>query len=150
MEDADNAQKALDEFEPFIEVSAFESYRNWIFYAQGRVHEMKGEYEQALLSYEKWLDFDPTAWYTHRRIGRCYRYLQDFAKAEEYVKRTLELAPFGPIARYEMALVYADMGDREKALEHLQVALDIWKDADPEFKPAQEARQKLAELSSAA
>ncbi len=66
------------------------------------------------------------------------------------MKRTLELAPFGPIARYEMALVYADMGDREKALEHLQVALDIWKDADPEFKPAQEARQKLAELSSAA
>ncbi len=53
------------------------------------------------------------------------------------------------LARYEMALVYADMGDREKALEHLQVALDIWKDADPEFKPLQEARQKLAELSSA-
>ncbi len=47
-----------------------------------------------------------------------------------------------------MALVYADMGDREKALEHLQVSLDMWEDADPEFKLAQEARETLAELTS--
>ena len=73
LEDSTNAQNALDEFEPFIEVSAFESYRAQVHYAQGRIHEMRGEYQQALRSYEKWLETEPTAWYTHRRIGRCYR-----------------------------------------------------------------------------
>lgn len=41
-----------------------------------------------------------------------------------------------------------EMGDREKALEHLQKALDRWKDADPVYKPASEARATLADWTS--
>ena len=52
--------------------------------------------------------------------------------------------PFHPEAHYEMALLNSDRGKTNKALEHSNVALEIWKDADPEFKPAQEARAKLA------
>jgi hypothetical protein len=43
--------------------------------------------------------------------------------------------------------VYAEGGQQSKALEHLQVALDVWSDADPDFKPAQDARQSMAELA---
>ena len=39
---------------------------------------------------------------------------------------------------------YAD-GNIKKALEHLEIVLDIWKNADAIFKPAIEARQKWAD-----
>jgi hypothetical protein len=34
-------------------------------------------------------------------------------------------------------------------MEHLNKALDWWKNADPDFKPAQKARATLAEWESA-
>jgi hypothetical protein len=37
------------------------------------------------------------------------------------------------------------MGKKTKALEHLKRALLVWEEADPEFKPAKKAREKLAE-----
>jgi len=40
------------------------------------------------------------------------------------------------------------MGKKKKSIEELNKALEIWKDADPEFIPAQMARDKLLELES--
>jgi len=37
------------------------------------------------------------------------------------------------------------MGDRERAKKHLKTALEVWKGADAEYKPAKRAREKLAE-----
>jgi hypothetical protein len=53
------------------------------------------------------------------------------------------------MAHYEIALVYSELGDSEAALEHLRTALAVWSEADPAFEPAQRARQKLDELTSA-
>jgi len=62
------------------------------------------------------------------------------------IKKTLKVDPFDPKANYELALVYLDQGEKEKAITYLKVALDVWKNADPNFKPAQQARQKMAEI----
>jgi hypothetical protein len=48
----------------------------------------------------------------------------------------------------EYALLYQDMGKPKKAIEKLNNALEIWKDVDPDFIPAQMARDKLRELES--
>ncbi|MCD4696223.1 MAG: hypothetical protein K8S16_08260, partial [Bacteroidales bacterium] len=80
-------------------------------------------------------------------IGRCYRKLNKFKKAEEYLTIALKDSPYNPINNYEAAMLYIDKGDKQKALEYLKVANDIWKDADPEYKPAQKAKEKLIELS---
>ena len=50
-----------------------------------------------------------------------------------------------PKVNYEIALVYWDLGKKEKALEHLNKALYVWEDADLDYKPAKKARDKLAE-----
>jgi hypothetical protein len=47
-----------------------------------------------------------------------------------------------------MALVYSELGEKEKALEHLKRSLYVWEDADQEFKPAKQARDKLEEWES--
>ena len=59
----------------------------------------------------------------------------------------LKIKPFNPLSHYYLALVYLDSGDKEKAIKHLKIAADIWKDADPIYKPAQAAKEKLAELN---
>ena len=45
-----------------------------------------------------------------------------------------------------MALLFEARGDTAKAVEHLETAMTVWGNADPVYKPAQDARGKLAEL----
>ena len=35
--------------------------------------------------------------------------------------------------------------NNDKALEHMQIAVDIWKDADEDYSIAQDAKKKLEE-----
>lgn len=90
----------------------------------------------------------PTAKTVNVYIGRCYRNLREFEKAEEYILKALKIHPFEPEANYEIALVYWDMDNKQKALEHLEKALYVWEDADPEYKPAKKARDKKAKWES--
>jgi hypothetical protein len=45
----------------------------------------------------------------------------------------------------EIAKSYYVDGNREKALAHLETALDTWGNADATYKPAIEAREKWKE-----
>ena len=38
--------------------------------------------------------------------------------------------------------------NNDKALEHMQIAIDIWKDADKEYNIAQSAKKKLEKWST--
>ena len=40
---------------------------------------------------------------------------------------------------------YFEMDQLKKAIEHLDIVMETWKNADPIYKPAIEARQKWAE-----
>jgi tetratricopeptide (TPR) repeat protein len=145
IEDADNAEKTIEGLEIFIKSWGVESFRYFIFFAQGRINEIRGEYEPAILDFQKSLKLAPTDALTKEGIGRCYRKLNEYEKAEKSLQEALKIVPFNPKFNYEIALVYWNWGKKEKALEHLNRALYVWEDADPEYKPAQKARDKLAE-----
>ncbi|PCH69108.1 MAG: hypothetical protein COC01_02130 [Bacteroidetes bacterium] len=140
------AEKALDEFEqaynkgevPLLSSLGLVGYH-------GDINVMKGNYEEAILNYKDALKNDPTDVSINIDIGKCYRKLNQLKKAKEYLENCLKILPFEPEAHYEIALVYSDLGNKQKALEHLKTALDIWKDADQIYKPAQQARTKLEE-----
>lgn len=148
IEDADSAERTLEEVETFIQTFQAEALRWLVFLAEGKIHEMRNEYDQAIESYKKKLELDPTDASINTAIGLCYRNLKDFKKAEEFIQKNLKIEPFDPEAHYEIALVYWDMGKKEKALEHLKKALYVWEEADPDYKPAKKAREKLAEWES--
>ena len=61
------------------------------------------------------------------------------------MQKALKLEPFSPQAHYELALVYWEQDKKQQAMEHLKTALYVWEEADAEYKPAKEAREKLAE-----
>jgi hypothetical protein len=43
---------------------------------------------------------------------------------------------------FELAKSYYADENRKKALEHLEIVLDIWENADATYKPAIKAREK--------
>ena len=78
-------------------------------------------------------------------IGRCHRELKEYNQSVENLLEFLKLDPYDPRIHYELALSYNEMKNSAKTLEHIQVAVDIWKDADESFSLAQNAKSKLEE-----
>jgi tetratricopeptide (TPR) repeat protein len=143
LEKPGEAEQRLPGVQDLINTFGNEQLRFLLHYARGEINEMRGEYAEAIKSYEASLKIIPTRISVLRRIGRCYRHLKHLKKAEESIQKTLKIHPFDPKSNYEMALVYLEIGDKEKALNHLKIASEVWKDADPDYKPAQLAREKL-------
>ncbi len=149
LEQADSIEVAVAGLERLIETFGLEAARSLQVYAQGRVLEIRGDCREAIVSYQRALQLEPRQPNVQLDLGRCHRKLGQLAEAETQLQGLLDVRPFDPQAHYELALVYADMAARGQTLEHLRTALDVWEDADPAYRPAQRAREKLAELTQA-
>jgi tetratricopeptide (TPR) repeat protein/TolB-like protein len=145
LENADSLEAALEGLERFIEGFNVEAIRPYVTYLEGRVLEIRGDCEGAIPKFEDAVNY-PFAAGANVDLGRCYRILGRLDDAERHLERAIGVRPIDPTANYEMALVYAERGDRDKALDHLGTALDTWRDAEPAYEPARRARDKLAEL----
>jgi len=150
LEDADSIEATIPRLERFMDAFGLAEMRPMIIATQGRVLELRGECQEAIVSYRRALELSPRSIGYNTRIGRCQREIGQMPEAERYLKLVLAVYPFSPTANYELALVYAEMGDRDRAVEHLQTAVDVWAEAEPVFQPARDARDKLTELSGAA
>jgi tetratricopeptide (TPR) repeat protein len=141
-------EEELGKLEEFIQTYNWEQLR-WIIWAgRGKLAEYREEYSQAIAGYqkaaEKAIDRELKVWLTNE-IGQCYRKLKEFEEAKETLQKALKLEPFSPRVHYELALAYWEQDEKEQAIEHLKTALNVWEEADAEYKPAKEAREKFAE-----
>lgn len=146
LNNADEAAKRLPAVEKFIKEHKVEQLMGIIYSSKGKINELRGEYGQAIENYQTQLKISPAKISINRDLGRCYRHLKQYKEAEEKIKKTLNVDPLDPKANYELALVHLEQGEKEKAVKYLKVALDVWKNADPDFEPARQARQKMAEI----
>jgi len=141
---ADSAEVYLARLMPFIEAYQIEQLRPSVHFARGRIAEIRMDYSGAIENFEKQSAINPTDATVHYYIGRCQRKLGDDVKAEASLARVLKVYPSDPETLYELALLQSERGEKEKASQSLEKALAVWKDADPVFKPAREARETLA------
>jgi len=148
LEEPDSAEQSIEELETTIEALDAQAFVPIVARARAEVHHLRGEYREAISAYEEALVLDPTEFRLNTNIARNYRELGDLDKASEYLEKRLQQRPLDPEAHYELALVYADKRDEERAREHLRAALLVWQVADSVFKPARKAREKLAELEA--
>jgi tetratricopeptide (TPR) repeat protein len=146
-EQPDEVESAIGNVEQLIRGLGMKNLQNTVLNARGRIAEMRGQCEQAIGHYEARLKITPTSSGVHIDIGRCYRKLKQPQTAIEHLQKTLVVTPAHARANYEIALAYLDAGDRAKATEHLQRATQTWSAADPDFKPAAEAKAKARELT---
>ena len=61
---------------------------------------------------------------------------------------SLTSEPFDPWSHSELARVHIEAGRPDLAREHLRIALDVWNEADPDFKAVQETRDLLAQIQT--
>jgi tetratricopeptide (TPR) repeat protein len=144
----DETRVWIDRLDAAIEALGLEILDGYVHFGNGRVAEMEGDCSEAIASYGRVLEINPNDPATRVWIARCQLALGDPAAAETTLMEILRVTPAFPKALYQLALVYQGMGRTEDAIEQLQAALEIWRDADPEYIPAQEARAKLEELEA--
>ncbi len=148
LEDPDQLDAAVDALVAGIDRLGFEQLRYYSIYARGRALEFRGECQQAIVAFQTALELEPTYAEVNTDIGRCYRSLDDLARAEEHILQALKIHPHDAETLLEAARTLAAAGQTESALQHLNKALTVWENADAGFKPAREAHALLAELSA--
>jgi tetratricopeptide (TPR) repeat protein/tRNA A-37 threonylcarbamoyl transferase component Bud32 len=146
LEDADQIDSAAAAVEGLIERLSVEIIRPLVAYARGRAHFLRGEFREAIVSWEQERRRDPSDWSISRQLGEAYRGLGELERAEQLILEAQRVSPASPRTHYELALVYAEMGRHDDAVASLRRALEVWSNADPHYVWARRARDKLAEL----
>ncbi|NGX17171.1 tetratricopeptide repeat protein [Wenzhouxiangella sp. XN24] len=147
--DAEALALALDDARAMLERTGLNSLQRDIVFGQGRLHEIRGEWEAAIAAYEEERRLSPTDTEIPLQLGRVYRAKGDLEAAERHLRETLTAQPSNGRANYELALVHEARGRNAKAIEHLERAMDTWAPADEAYAYPARARQKLAELNNA-
>lgn len=143
---ANEAEKLLPVVEEIVQTTGSRDFRYFAYLASGRIHQLRGEYTEAIEDFRKGLEIRPLKGKLLLAIGVCHRELKQYDKAENVLQTFLKQEPYHPGCHHELALLYLDMGNKEEALKHVNAALEVWQDADPGYKPAQMARMTLEQL----
>jgi tetratricopeptide (TPR) repeat protein len=149
LEDADALAAALDDARNMLERTGLNMLERDILFGQGRLHEIRGEWQQALAAYEEELRLSPTDTSIPQQLGRVYRELGDLNAAEEQLRATLTAEPSNGRANYELALVQAEQGRAAEAIRSLERALATWANPTGDYPYPALAREKLATLRAA-
>lgn len=151
MDEPDLAEEALPRVERYIQIFQLDSFQFLIHYARATIAELRGDYETAIGNYTtaiemlpKILDYVTTEIDFQIGLARCYRALDDYQAAEMNLHESLGLFPVHPEIHLELSVLYAEMGDSQKASHHVTTALEVWDNPDPEYKNAIKAQEVLA------
>ncbi|MEJ2482001.1 MAG: tetratricopeptide repeat protein, partial [Gemmatimonadota bacterium] len=143
------ARDAIARLEAAYEAEAGDpfSIEGDVAFAKGWLAEREdGSCERALPWFDEVRELVPGNATALRYRARCLRELGRLDDAGEDLERLLALWGGDPEARVEAARYALARGEREEALQHLDAALAVWAEADPEFRPAQEARALRREI----
>jgi tetratricopeptide (TPR) repeat protein len=141
LEDPDALEATLPALEAFITNLQAEILRPVLIRGQGMVHELRGEYREAIDRYQAERQLLPARTSILVRIARCHRELGEYDDAISLFQEALTGDPFSPRTNYELALTYEAMGGLDDARMHLNRALEVWAEADPTYKWALRARE---------
>ena len=124
-------EKAQEVLKPLLQSSSEPTAENYVM--QGNIYQRQGQHAQALAEYEKALRLKPQNPLICYNIGLSHYYLQNYAAAEDYFKKTLAINP-------TIAEAYNMLGQLTVHKKQDAAALELFKKAvaiNPKFKDAQ-------------
>ena len=120
-----------------------------IGYLRGRLLENEGKLKEALKIYIESLEYDPRHYELRKAIGRTQRLLGNHSQSIKTFEDLLKSYPISASINFEIAKSYYADDNISKALEHLEIALNVWENADPIYKPAIKAREEWLQWNEA-
>ncbi|MGC8976765.1 MAG: tetratricopeptide repeat protein [Candidatus Ratteibacteria bacterium] len=73
--------------------------------------------------YEKLIKINPNFTEVFLQLSRIYDYLKENKKILKIDEKIAELLPFDPISYYNLACDYSQLGNLEKSLKNLKIAI---------------------------
>ena len=104
--------------------------------------EHEDKWEDALRLYVEFLAYDPTNYDLRISIGQIQRLLGNHSQSIQIFSNLLKEDPLSGKLNFELAKSHYADGNRNKALEQLEIVMDIWENADPIYKSTIEVREK--------
>lgn len=110
----DKLDEALKEFQETVRLAPDSPVANfWL----GRVHFYRKERDQAEKYFKKVLELEPENYHALAWLGKLYSFDRDrLEQARSYLIKSINESPENLEARFDLARVYAMMGERDKAL----------------------------------
>jgi tetratricopeptide (TPR) repeat protein len=148
LKDVPQAEIYLDKVRNHID--KYGSTGNIQVYYQAELNFIKEKYEDALglfRNFKKTNVFVPQS-IIDVGIAKCLWHVEEQAEAIQILQDFLILDPYHPEANYELALLFLEQGEKEKAIELLSICLQVWQSSDPEYRRAKAARDKYDQLTT--
>jgi tetratricopeptide (TPR) repeat protein len=134
------------------------------YFLQGVIALARNQVETAIENFEKIIKLQPgerlADYYRNDALqldylARAYELIGDFQKAisiyQKITQLTLGRLDYGDIyakSFYQMGKLYQQIGEEDKAVEHYNKFINLWKNCDPIFQPmVEDARKRLSELA---
>ncbi|MCL7991842.1 MAG: tetratricopeptide repeat protein, partial [marine benthic group bacterium] len=143
--DLEAARRSLDELRRLDEVFGGAPARQArIRWAEARMAEQEdGDCHRALPAYEGASELAPTSATYRAWLASCQLSLERWEDAEREIEWLLARYPGDAKIRMVAARLFAGQGDTADAIGQVEAALEIWSDADRDFRPAREAAREL-------
>ncbi len=124
-------KKPLVKQEPKPPNQSRKSLANYAFRKANILYD-SGKYDEAIVSYQKALKYDPKMDKALYTLGHIYNGKKEYQKATKYFEKTIQLNKDLIEARYMLAIVSYELNDYAKAKEQLEVAVEM----DPFYSKA--------------
>lgn len=119
--EANNFDQAINDFNKCAEKFPQVAYIQFLL---GMAHFYKKDAEKAVTHFKKCMQMEPNNLDATAMIGRIYAMDKEkLAVARELLERVLSAAPYRDDVRFDVARVYAQQGEIEKALQQFRVIL---------------------------
>lgn len=80
--------------------------------------------------------------------GKMDKAIAEYEEKSQFDPESFDRHLIHPRYRYMLAKLYEEKGDMAKAIEHYERFLELWKDADPGLPELEDAKKRLASLTS--
>ena len=91
-----------------------------LYTLQGKVLQVLGDDQAAIVALKKALDADPNDFEAHLTLGAVLNVERDTDGAKQHVERALQLRPSSPLARFEMARIERTLGQLDAAVRDME------------------------------
>jgi serine/threonine protein kinase/tetratricopeptide (TPR) repeat protein len=154
----EEAKQSTNRLKEFIQQSINKKEIRTYYHLMGRINLKENHFSKAIGNLEKAISLlpfqnapeDQHAFY-RESLARAYYQSGDFDKAQEEYERIISLTSgrlfYGDIfakSHYRLGNICQKKGQKEKAIDHFEKFLDLWKEADQNLPEIIDAKSQLA------